>query len=355
MAAAVEQEGSDLMLVTERIVRTVRRELDVEPLIVADFDLSRIDLSSRKQVRDTNEAPKDQVDQYTWMMDEGDVFPPILVCDDPAADDDPVLNDGNTRTRAHRNRGERFASAIVIPINYHTADPETRARIDYIAGSLNAKNGRPNSKSERDMLIRNGIEAGKPDKEIATTAGVSVQTVTNMRDRVLAVKRLRDTEGLEREDLPHLKDTAVSRLNKADDLPDDLFVETAKLANAAAMNAGDVTTLVNQLRKAGTPEAAREKLENEREQWKPRISEVARGNGGGAQKPLSGQLRRSLGFVIKNAATAYVERNADHAQDHEELVSQSIERLQEVLKLQQEFNADLRSRLATAMQEDDAA
>src|SRR4051812_21768931 len=92
--------------VNDRIARLIRRELDIEPIYEPEFDLSTIDLASRKQVRDTNEAPKEQVDQYTWMMDAGDVFPAIVVCQDPEDGEDPVLNDGNTRTRARRNRGE---------------------------------------------------------------------------------------------------------------------------------------------------------------------------------------------------------------------------------------------------------
>lgn len=337
------------MVVNERIARMIRRELGVEPVLTPDFDISTIDLKSRKQVRDDNEAPQEQVDAYTWMMDEGDVFPAIVVCQDPETGSDPVLNDGNTRVRAHRNRGERWAPAFVIPIDYHAVDDEMRARVDYLAGALNAKNGRPNSRSERDMLIVNGVIAGKADKEIATTAGVSPQTVANARNRALALNRMRET-GIDPADLTHLKDTAVSKLGRAVDLPDELFVETAKLANAAAMSSSDVVSLLSSVREAGGEEQARERIAREREEWKPRIEEVTRGNGGGP-KPLAGQLRRSLGFIVKNAATAFVERNADHASDHEDYVQQAIARLTEVLGMQQEINAELRAKVEAGARE----
>ena len=340
--STAEQEPA--MLANERIARLIRRELDVEPIYVAEFDLSTIDLKSRKQVRDTNEAPKEQVDAYTWMMDEGDVFPAIVVCQDPDNPDSiPVLDDGNTRVQAHRNRGERWTTAYVIPIDYHTADAKLQARIDYIGGALNAKNGRPNSRSERDMLIINGVLAGKADKEIATTAGVTVQTVANARDRALATNRLRET-GIERAELAHLKDTSISKFGKAIDLPDDLFAETARLADSAGMNASEVTSLINSVREAGSQELAHERLARERKDWEPRIEEISRGNGGGP-KPLAGQLRRSLGFITKNPAVAFVEHNADHAVEHEALVEQAIARLNEVLKAQQQVNADLRAKV----------
>ena len=331
------KEGSNPMLANERIERLIRLELDVEPLYVEEFDISTIDLTSRKQVRDTNVAPKEQVDAYTWMMDSGDKFPAIVVChDEEDEESEPVLGDGSTRCHAHRNRGERWTDAFVIPFNYHSVDDEMRARIDYIGGALNAKNGRPNSKKERDMLVENGIVAGKPDKEIATTAGVSVQTVANARDRAKAKQRLASL-GVE---TSHLKDAAVSKLGKAHDVPDEVFVETVALADSAGMNAGDVASLVNSVRSAGSDETAKERIEREREQWEPRIAEVKRGNGGGV-KPQAQQLRRSLGYVTKHPASAFVEHNADHAADHEDLVVQSIARLNEVLDEQREVNKEL--------------
>src|SRR5262252_1555743 len=94
--------------------------LGLKPKLEADFDLTRIDPNERVQIRiDKNNAPKEMVTRFASQMTFSK-FPPIVVTRDPK------IVDGNTRYRARVERGERYAAALVIPVDYETADAETK-------------------------------------------------------------------------------------------------------------------------------------------------------------------------------------------------------------------------------------
>ena len=321
---------------TERLIRTIT---NLDPQLVEDYDVRDIDPMDRAQVRvDRNLAPKERVQAYVWMMDAGDEFPAIVMTSDG------VIADGNTRIRANKERGTFEVRALVVPIDYKTADPETQARISYIGECLNAKNGQPPTKEEQVNQVRHGIRIGLGDKQISVEAGVNPAFVKKLRDRVAAEARLDDLgvayvrEGSEK---PLIAEAVLSTLGRAIDVPDDAFGAVAELARDAGMNQKEAQATVSMVREQGSPAARLDVVRRERDDaWKERI--LAREQGRNGHPPLSRQLKRSLGFILKgHPASGLVERNRDMAEDHLQAITDAIEALGEVAELQRQANTEM--------------
>ena len=321
---------------TERLIRTIT---NLDPDLVEGYDVRDIDPLDRAQVRvDRNLAPKERVQSYVWMMDAGDEFPAIVMTNDG------VIADGNTRIRANKERGTFKVRAWVVPIDYKEADPETQARISYIGECLNAKNGQPPTKEEQVNQVRHGIRIGLGDKQISVEAGVNPTFVKKLRDRVAAEARLDDLgvdyvkEGANK---PLIAETVLSTLGRAADVPDDAFVAVAELARDAGMNQKEAQATVSMVREQSSPAARLDVVRRERDEaWKERITDREQGRNG--HPPLSRQLKRNLGFILKgHPASVLVERNRDMAEDHLQAVVDAIEVLNEVAELQRQANSEM--------------
>ena len=321
---------------TQRLIRTIT---GLDPELVDDYDIRGIDPRDRAQVRvDRNLAPKERVQSYVWMMDAGDEFPAGVMTRDG------VIVDMNTRIMAYKERGDFFVRAWVIPVDYKDADADTKARISYVGECLNAKNGQPPSKEEQANQVRHGIRIGLGDKQISVEAGVNPTFVKSLRSRVAGETRLDDL-GVEytREDgekvKPLIAEAALATLGKADDLDDDVFVAVAELARDAGFTKPEVQAAVSSAREQESPAARLDVVRREREANKERIASREQGRNG--HPPLSRQLKRNLGFINKNTASALVERNRDLAEDHLEAIEQAIGILTEVADLQRRANAEM--------------
>jgi hypothetical protein len=323
--------------IDERTARLIRTITGLDPELVDDYDIRDIDPMDRAQVRvDRNLAPKERVQSYIWMKDAGDEFPAIVMTRDG------VIGDGNTRIRADKERGDFLVRAWVIPVDYKEADPETQARISYVGECLNAKNGQPPTKEEQANQVRHGIRIGLGDKQISTEAGVNPTFVKSLRARVAAETRL-DALGVEymRTDgeKPLIAEAALAALGKADDLDDEAFTAVAELARDAGFTRPEAQGAISTAREQVSPAARLDVVRREREANKERIADREHGRNG--HPPLSRQLKRNLGFITKNTASALVEHNRDMAEDHLEAVEQALVILGEVVELQRQVNAQM--------------
>src|SRR5262245_41166753 len=145
----------------------------LKPKLETDFDLTRIDPDERVQIRiDKNNAPREMVQRFASQM-AFSKFPPIVVTRDPR------IVDGNTRYRGRVEGGERYAAALVIPIEYDTAEPEMKVRLHYLGLALNNSNGKALDKAERREMARNAILLGMSTRQISSTVGFPDKTINS--------------------------------------------------------------------------------------------------------------------------------------------------------------------------------
>ena len=103
----------------------------------AQYDLSRVSVDRRVQVREAKHyAPKDSVARYAIQMAQSK-FPPIVM-----TSDDWIV-DGNTRVGAALTREMKFFPAIVLDIAWGTASTKQQNELHALAATLNAQNGVP--------------------------------------------------------------------------------------------------------------------------------------------------------------------------------------------------------------------
>ena len=141
---------------------------------VAEYDLSQLDKSRRIQVReDGHYAPKDMVDRMSVQMGES-VFPPIVVTQDA------WIDDGNTRVGARLARGDKFAHAIVVEIDWEGArtTESDRLKLRALAAILNSNSGKPLDKKETERSVRDMIKLDWKPEEIARTLGLPATRIS---------------------------------------------------------------------------------------------------------------------------------------------------------------------------------
>jgi len=301
--------------------------LGLKPKLEADFDLTRIDPNERVQIRiDKNNAPKEMVTRFASQMTFSK-FPPIVVTRDPK------IVDGNTRYRARVERGERYAAALVIPVDYETADAETKVRLHYLGLALNNSNGKALDKAERREMARNAILLGMSTRQISSTVGFPDKTINLIRREVAAELRL---EQLDLKDELVIRDAPLRALGSVTDkLDDSLFAGLAQLTADAGFNAAEVNAMASSIQEVATPELAQERLEREREANAQRIADRKRGGDG--HPPASRALMQRLGFINgERPASAMVETNKEKMAEHLAAIESAIVRLNEVAALQRE-------------------
>lgn len=305
--------------------------LGVKAKLEPDFDLTQLDPDERLQIRlDPNNAPKEMVLRFAHQMTFSK-FPPIVVTKDPR------IVDGNTRYRGRIERGERFAAALVIPIEYDTADDETQTRLHYLGLALNNSNGKPLDKVERRSMARDAIRLGMSTRQVSSTVGFPDKVINALRREVLAEQRLKAVglEELVNPDNPQIREASLRVLGTVtESLDDQLFSGLATLTADAGFNASEVRAMATSVKEVGTPDLALDRLNREREANAQRIADRKRSGDG--HPPASRALMQRLGFIINSErpTEAMVEANREKMEEHLAAVELAITRLSEVAELQ---------------------
>jgi hypothetical protein len=313
----IEHEG------TRRAFQLCEQLFGEPPVIEAEFDLSRVNLDERVQVRfDKNNAPREMVNRFAWQMSESK-FPPIVVTVDA------VIVDGNTRAKARREREDRYVSAVVLPVNGKDADDVTKERLIFLGQALNALNGKPLDRKEQREMVRHSLSLGMSAKEIQSAAGVKANVVTAVRNEVAGEDKLL------RVGLPVdlVRDTSLRALGKASNLNDAPFAELAKLTADAGFNAREVAALAGSVRGLGSDTLALDRVATERDANATRIAQRKEGHDG--HPPASRQLRQKLGYINTRPPAAFVETNTDVMADYLDELKTAAAILAETITLQE--------------------
>jgi hypothetical protein len=317
------------------VARCIHEILGVEGELVEQYDYAALDPDDRIQIRlDKNNAPQEVVNLYAHQMGSS-IFPPIVVTLDHRT------VDGNTRRNARRQRGDRYAPAIVLPISLDD-DPSKRPLLELLGYKLNNINGKPLDKIERMKMAELMIKTGMNDQDIAGEVGVTPGEVGKRRKYISAKQRLHEVDfdddaDLKPKHLAKLGETMITALD------DDSYRDLAHLAKDADMSVADIDTLATKLRKMESADLRHEALANERESRAEHIAN--RRHGIQVNPPYARQLRETIGRLLAKAEDdAFVEKNAEYEEAHLEFLDATIVRLQAIRQLQDERLGDIRPR-----------
>jgi hypothetical protein len=308
------------------VIEQIRTIAKVEPELVEDYDLLKLDEKNRLQVRiDRNNAPKEMVDRFRFQMSESK-FPPIVVTADHR------IIDGNTRFAAHLARDEIKVTVLLVPLSWDDADHEGRERLLLLGLALNNVNGKPLDESERMEMIRHALNVGLTNAQIMYQIGIGEKVIRSLRAEMEAKHRLNEI-GRPADDLAP---AIVRALGKSEitSLDDDSYKALADLAHDAQLHAHEVKSLAASVQDLTSVESRQERLTRERDAQAQRIAAVKKGGNG--HPPYARQLRRQLALLTdsNHPADAFVERNKEDMSEHLRILQIAIATLQRVLELQ---------------------
>ena len=253
------------------------------------------------------------VDRYANQMGEY-TFPPIIVTKDH------IVIDGNTRAKARAKRNERYIDALVVPVSWDTADPDTRRKLLYVSELINNMNGLPLDDTERRKMVVTMIEQDSPDEEIVTKVGMSQKDISDIRSAHRGKTRLVQV-GID-PDKSKIQDRALRAFGttKVMKLDDESFRDIASLAVDAGLKANEIKGLAATVGDAGSMDMRREQIERERQAREEQIASRKQGVNGAS---LARQLRSRLGFLMEHPLAAFIEHNSELVDEHLELIERS--------------------------------
>lgn len=281
------------------------------------------------QVRDVkNRAPKEQAKRYAEQM-KHTRFPEIVITHDG------WVADGNTRLAAKVINKETIIEAIVLNVDYETASPATRAKVEALAASLNALNGNPLTVSENKRAIRRYLAFGFTAEKIGKELGVTSSIVSSVAAQVRAEERLLAagvTETPEQDYSGPLRKELGTKNAMALNLGP--YAALARLSKDAGLTVKEVGDLLQQAKDAGSDAAAMQVLEDARKQQRERINTLSLT---GIRHPsAAAQFRKTLGMVRKHAenVAALVEADPAHRAAYVEQIDEAITVLSKLRKMQ---------------------
>jgi hypothetical protein len=300
--------------------------LGVEPELVEDFDLLRLDTDERLQVRlDPNNAPAEMVNRFVHQMSFSQ-FPPMVV----TADDRIV--DGNTRRKSYHQRETRFAPVLVIPISYDEADDDTQAKLRLVGLMLNNTNGKPLNREERKILVRDALDVGMTNTQIAGISGFNMNMVASLKREIVGEEVIEDF-GIEKEKVQKLSSPQLGAIGQQEDLEEERLEPLVKLAVDANLGSKEIKALGVDVRRASSEDDAKRIVKQAREANAARIKVIEKGGLG--KPPAARGLRQKLGFITARNAESMVETNPNEMKEHLSAVKASIDILTQVAKLQE--------------------
>lgn len=309
---------------TAEIERLIESVVGMQAELDEQYDRLQIrPPSERAQSRiDKNSAPKFMVERYANQMGEN-TFPPVIVTRDG------VTVDGNTRNKAREIRNERYCPALVIPIDWDTADEETRRKLLFLSELVNNMNGLPLFDEERARMVVTMVTMGASDQEISTKVGISVKDVRELRDQHRAAQRIKSL-GIDPDKFSATTLRAFGK-QKVHSLDDPSYHGVAELTLDAGMKANEVKALAASLGESGSDELRRERLARERQAREPQITALSTGKTIGM---YARRLHKELSHLLQHPISAFIERNPEKTEDYLEVLEAAQGRLRELVALQ---------------------
>lgn len=203
---------------------------EYEPTYLLDPNGQRI------QVRDDDHvAPNAQVERYLAQMRGGAIFPPIVVTRDR------YKIDGSTRSVAALKNGRHDYPAWVVQIDFDTATPDERNRLQILGGMLNQQNGLPLTREEIRAKVDAALALTPPwtNEVIARYLGMSPKTVSAVRRELAARDRFASLSI----DLDGTPPTTLRILGDYVRLHDEPYRRLVGLTRAAGLNVAEVRSL----------------------------------------------------------------------------------------------------------------
>lgn len=256
------------------------------------FDLAAIEHADYTQVRAAEgRVDPAQVDEYKRQMDNGAVFPPIVVMQGN------ILIDGNTRVEAIRKLRGKNKTFPAFVVHFPTA-----AMARAFAASMNQRNGRRLSTGEAKEAALALVECGFADEAISLEVGYSRTQIGKWKSQQRLVEAL---ERAGRADLATpLTQTAQQELGALKS--DPVVVEAAKAIVNSNAPAGSVRELVKAVKATNSEAEALDTIEKVRAGWavsgqpaRPQVSPGLR------------QFRMAVSKIIDSAPADLVEPVAE--------------------------------------------
>jgi hypothetical protein len=302
---------------------------------VIELPLDKVRITPEAQVRSTDhQGPPARVARYAVQMKAGATFPPIVVAEDPTDVATFDLVDGNTRSKAARDKEvqrDTFAAYVLQGVTYEQCRE--------VGVYMNQRNGKDLDKTEALNWINDALEAKMPLSRIARISGFSFQTVKKL-DGVREFNNR--TKKLE---LPPAVKTLPSQTQAllADKVQhDNVFRLITSLATDSAMSKSELQPLVDKISKTGTDDEALRLIAREREAREAQIKEYAaaaerrplpNGQVGTVRPPYYVQMRKHLQFLLARGPLDLFDPTLTSREDSEQLLRETRQRLDEALEL----------------------
>lgn len=233
---------------------------DFKPIQVSQIDTKS---SLRNQARIGAPLNDDQVLMYASAMENGDLFPPIVVYMKPETKKYVVI-DGNHRVAAYQMTNTAKVNAYVI-------DKPSNAQVLLLTFEANTKHGLPTSMDERLRQAVVLVEHGSSQTAAAQRLGIPIRRVENaIRGR--KSDRRADMLGVNRRwhDLRPSTRQMFSALRN-----DNVFKAFADLVIVTGMGGQDVQSYISRLNEQPTEQKALDVVQSIYEQRKGEIRSTA--------------------------------------------------------------------------------
>ena len=252
------------------------------------FDITTLDHVDYTQVRDiAGRVDPEQADEYRRQMQNGAVFPPIVIMHGK------LLVDGNTRVDAAMKLRGRDKTLPAFNVSFPSA-PMARA----FAASMNQRNGRRLSSLEAKNAALALIECGFAETVIALEVGYSRQQIGKWKSQQRFAEAL-DRAG-QGDIAEQLTTTAQQELGVLKS--DPVVVEAAKVIAAAHAPQTHVRELVKAVKATNSEAEALEAIAAVRGGW------AVAGHPAKPQVPAGlRQFRMSVGKIVDSTAGDFVE------------------------------------------------
>lgn len=303
----------------------IASHLGVDAVYESQYDRMRLHSDDRLQSRlDKNRAPKHMVERFAHQMGES-VFPPIIVTRDG------LKVDGNTRDAAHSKRGDRFISALVIPIDYASADEHMQEKLVNLSRALNNMNGLPLDDDERRMYAYGMMKEHASDEEIVTRVGLSLSKIRELREQYKGSQRLLEL-GVDLHEQPTGSVLRAFGKAKMDGLDEEGVRGIYQLSTDAGMKATEISALATSLQEAGSDEMRRERIARERQ---AREEQITTNQTGQRTVNLAGKLQSRLAILDEHPLNVFMERNEERVDEYVQDLIRHRDQLTDLIALHQ--------------------
>ena len=260
------------------------KALGVKFEYVGVVDIAEIERhpDSQSRIRETGRAA---INAFATGMKAGQVYPPPTIWADGT--DGYSLLDGNTRVGAKTKLGIGTTDAYLVEVT----DKDEAVTLSAV---LNALNGNPLNKEERERAMMSMVRKGFDTKTISKKLGIPSSAITR------AVAAQSYDERAERVGLdPDIADSVPKSIkSRIQPLADDaVFTELSKLFVEGDLTTTDLTPLLTDIKAAGSEADRLKVITDERSNRSEDIARISTGRSTKGSPVL--ESTRAIGILVK--------------------------------------------------------